>query len=186
MATEEGPGRLATLNGVQIYFEVHGAAGGTGEPLLLLHGFSGSSQDWKQLTTNTWDQDDAADILALFDDLLHMATRQPERVKAMVLASATPYFPRKRALSCASAPTTFPPRSGNACAAVIPGVGSGECHLCKHPGVREQLRRHEFHSASPFNGSGADSDRAGIPANGCRVPRAVKSRIRTPASSVTQ
>jgi pimeloyl-ACP methyl ester carboxylesterase len=25
--------------------------------------------------------------------LLHMATRQPERVKAMVLVSATPYFP---------------------------------------------------------------------------------------------
>ncbi|PYT95060.1 MAG: hypothetical protein DMG36_03125 [Acidobacteria bacterium] len=36
------PGRVETLNGVQLYFEVHG----TGEPLLLLHGFSGSSQDW--------------------------------------------------------------------------------------------------------------------------------------------
>lgn len=37
------PGRMETLNGVQLYFEVHG----TGEPLVLLHGFSGSSQDWK-------------------------------------------------------------------------------------------------------------------------------------------
>ena len=36
------PGRIETLNGQQFYFEVHG----TGEPLLLLHGFSGSSQDW--------------------------------------------------------------------------------------------------------------------------------------------
>src|SRR5437763_4540628 len=36
------PGRVETLNGVHLYFEVHG----TGEPLLLLHGFSGSSQDW--------------------------------------------------------------------------------------------------------------------------------------------
>ena len=35
-------GRIETLNGQQLYFEVHG----TGEPLLLLHGFSGSSQDW--------------------------------------------------------------------------------------------------------------------------------------------
>jgi pimeloyl-ACP methyl ester carboxylesterase len=30
------------LNGVPIYFEVHGSA----DPLLLLHGFSGCSQDW--------------------------------------------------------------------------------------------------------------------------------------------
>lgn len=36
------PGRIETLNGVQLYFEVHG----TGEPLVLLHGFAGSSQDW--------------------------------------------------------------------------------------------------------------------------------------------
>jgi len=35
-------GRIESLNGVQLYFEVHG----DGEPLLLLHGFSGSSQDW--------------------------------------------------------------------------------------------------------------------------------------------
>jgi pimeloyl-ACP methyl ester carboxylesterase len=130
MADEKSPGRIASLNGVQIYFEVHG----TGEPLLLLHGFSGSSQDWKPLTTK-WDndfelivpdlrghgrsgmlskpfrhQEAAADILALLDYLeigackglgmsaggnvlLHMATQQPERVKAMVLVSATPYFP---------------------------------------------------------------------------------------------
>jgi pimeloyl-ACP methyl ester carboxylesterase len=55
-------------------------------------------------------QDAAADILALLDHLkvdackglgmscggnvlLHMATMQPERIKAMVLVSATPYFP---------------------------------------------------------------------------------------------
>jgi pimeloyl-ACP methyl ester carboxylesterase len=130
MADEGAPGRLEAVNGVQIYFEVHG----TGEPLLLLHGFSGSSQDWKPLSTE-WDanfelivpdlrghgrssvlakpfrhQDAAEDILALLDHLeirackglgisgggnvlLHMATKQPERVRAMVLISATPYFP---------------------------------------------------------------------------------------------
>jgi pimeloyl-ACP methyl ester carboxylesterase len=55
-------------------------------------------------------QDAAADILALLDHLeigackglgisgggnvlLHMATKQPQRVQAMVLVSATPYFP---------------------------------------------------------------------------------------------
>jgi pimeloyl-ACP methyl ester carboxylesterase len=124
------PGRIEMLNGTEIYFEVHG----TGEPLVLLHGFSGSSQDWAA-TVAEWrtefqlivpdlrghgrssilsksfrHQDAAGDMLALLDHLkigackglgisgggnvlLHMATMQPERVKAMVLVSATPYFP---------------------------------------------------------------------------------------------
>lgn len=133
--TPGNPGRIETLNGVQIYFEVHGS----GEPLLLLHGFSGSSQDWKaqdwKALIAAWGADfqlimpdlrghgrsavlprpfrfdeAAADAFALLDllgihackglgisgggnVLLHMATRQPERVKAMVLVSATSYFP---------------------------------------------------------------------------------------------
>ena len=124
------PGRTETLNGIQLYFEVHG----TGEPLVLLHGFSGSSQDWKS-SIHEWGpyfqlilpdlrghgrsspllkpfrhEEAAADVFALLDHLgistfkgvgisgggnvlLHLATRQPARVKAMVLVSATPYFP---------------------------------------------------------------------------------------------
>ena len=119
-----------TLNGVSIYFEVHG----TGDPVLLLHGFSGSSQDWRQvaadwsssfqvivpdlrghgrsgtLTAPFRHRDAAADMLALLDHLgirackgvgisaggntlLHMAGRAPDRVSAMVIVSATPYFP---------------------------------------------------------------------------------------------
>lgn len=124
------PGRIEKLNGVEIYFEVRGS----GETLLLLHGFSGSSQDWKALTIQGLEsfqlimpdlrghgrssllsapfrhQDAAADILALLDHLkigvakgvgisaggnvlLHMATKRPECIQAMVLVSATPYFP---------------------------------------------------------------------------------------------
>src|SRR5258708_37128788 len=123
-------GRIETLNGAQIYFEVHGS----GEPVLLLHGFSGSSQDWMALAAEWGTQfqlivpdlrghgrsgilskplrhsEAARDMLALLDHLkvspckglgisgggnvlLHMATMQPERIKAMVLVSATPYFP---------------------------------------------------------------------------------------------
>jgi pimeloyl-ACP methyl ester carboxylesterase len=130
MTPSQSPGRIETLNGVQLYFEVHGS----GEPLLLLHGFSGSSQDWPPLTvgwcpqfqhilvdlrghgrssilTKPFRHDEAAaDVLALLDHLkisackgvgisgggnvlLHIATKQPERVKAIVLVSATPYFP---------------------------------------------------------------------------------------------
>ena len=121
---------LETLNGVQLYFEIHGS----GEPLVLLHGFTGSSQDWTALAaewstkfqiiipdmrghgrssnpSNTFRHDEAAtDIFALLDHLgigtfkglgvsgggnvlLHLATRQPARVKSMVLVSATSYFP---------------------------------------------------------------------------------------------
>jgi pimeloyl-ACP methyl ester carboxylesterase len=130
MAPAQSPGRIETLNGVQLYFEVHG----TGEPLVLLHGFSGSSQDW-MASASEWGtqfqlivpdlrghgrsgmlskpfrhEEAATDMLALLEHLgigackgvgvsaggnvlLHMATKQPERVKAMVLVSATPYFP---------------------------------------------------------------------------------------------
>ena len=119
-----------TLNGVEVYFEVHGS----GDPLVLLHGFSGCSQDWLPLVKD-WSQhfqliipdlrghgrsatlskpfrhaDAARDMLALLEHLgigafkglgvsaggnvlLHLATSQPERVKAMVLVSATSYFP---------------------------------------------------------------------------------------------
>jgi pimeloyl-ACP methyl ester carboxylesterase len=130
MTLQQSPGRIEMLNGVEVYFEVHGA----GEPLLLLHGFSGSSQDWRAVTAE-WGRDfqlivpdlrghgrssilskpfrhqeAAEDMLALLDHLgvttckslgvsgggnvlLHMSTKQPERVKAMVLVSATSYFP---------------------------------------------------------------------------------------------
>jgi len=122
--------QIETPGGARIYFDTHGS----GEPVLLLHGFSGSSQDWKPSVGQWGDglqlivpdlrghgrssilskpfrhRDAADDILAVLEHLgigackgvgisaggnvlLHMATRQPDRVKAMVLVSATPYFP---------------------------------------------------------------------------------------------
>jgi len=130
MTPTRPPGQIETLNGQQLYFEVHG----TGAPLLLLHGFSGSSQDWipsltqwgtrfqlilpdlrghgrSGILSKPFRHDDAAaDIFALLDHLgirtckgvgisaggnvlLHMATKQPDRISSMVLVSATPYFP---------------------------------------------------------------------------------------------
>lgn len=130
MTPAQSQGRIETVNGVQLYFEVEGS----GEPLVLLHGFSGSSQDWMASTSQLGTEfqlivpdlrghgcssllskpfrheEAASDILALLDHLgissckglgvsgggnvlLHMATKQPERIKAMVLVSATPYFP---------------------------------------------------------------------------------------------
>jgi pimeloyl-ACP methyl ester carboxylesterase len=121
---------IESLNGVQIYFEVQGS----GDPVLVLHGFSGCSQDWSALTAEfragrqlivpdlrghgrsihldkPFRHDEAAqDMIALLDHLglktfkglgvsgggnvlLHLATLQPARVKAMVLVSATSYFP---------------------------------------------------------------------------------------------
>lgn len=130
MVPASSPGRTEHLNGVEIYFEIHGS----GEPLILLSGFSGTSQDWKP-SLHEWGsgvqlivpdlrghgrasvlskpfrhEDAATDMFALLDYLgistfkgvgisaggnilLHMAIKQPARVKAMVLVSATPYFP---------------------------------------------------------------------------------------------
>ncbi|HTT64963.1 MAG TPA: alpha/beta hydrolase [Bryobacteraceae bacterium] len=123
---------IAACNGLQLYYTVHGS----GEHLLLLHGFGGAAVDWAALAAE-WAADfrvivpdlrghgrstnpasrfrhDAAagDIMALLDHLevpgcnglgvsaggnvlLHMATRCPERVKAMVLVSATTHFPEQ-------------------------------------------------------------------------------------------
>jgi pimeloyl-ACP methyl ester carboxylesterase len=141
----QSPGRIETLNGVQLYFEVHGA----GEPLLLLHGFSGSSQDWIPslaqwgsdfqlilpdlrghgrsgiLSKHFRHDDTATDMFALLDHLkinacsavgisaggnvlLHMATKQPARIKAMVLVSATPYFPAQARPLMNQYPDTLP------------------------------------------------------------------------------
>jgi len=118
------------LESVPLHYHVQG----DGEPLLMLHGFSGTGADWAPLAAE-WAADfrqimpdlrghgrsanpapefrhDAAagDVQALLDRLgiaefkglgvsgggnvlLHLATRQPERVKAMELVSATSHFP---------------------------------------------------------------------------------------------
>jgi len=133
MRAPEQPGQTVHLNGIDLYYEVHRA----GEPLLLLHGFTGCSGDWSyagrdqlasdyQLITpdarghgrstnpqkTLTHRQCALDFLALLDHLglqrckaigmsfggntlLHMATLQPERFEALVLVSATMYFPQQ-------------------------------------------------------------------------------------------
>jgi pimeloyl-ACP methyl ester carboxylesterase len=120
----------ADVDGLQLFYR----DAGSGEPLLLLHGFTGSGEDWKHVfpdqiaghriiapdlrghgrSTNPSGifkfADVARDIFALLDrigidrvkaigmsaganTLLHMATRQPHRVIAMIHVSGTPRFP---------------------------------------------------------------------------------------------
>lgn len=129
-------GQVAKVNGVEMYYEVHGKK--DGEPLLLLHGFFGSCKNWMSgglfdglvkeyrlilpdmrghgRSTNPdgkfTHRQAALDAFALLETLetkefraigsssggmvlLHMATQQPERVKAMVLVSTTHYFPQE-------------------------------------------------------------------------------------------
>jgi pimeloyl-ACP methyl ester carboxylesterase len=146
MSHVQPAGNTVVFNGIEIYFEQHG----TGEPVLLLHGFSGSSQDWKAslaewgdgfelivpdlrghgrsgiLATHFRHRDAAADMFALLDYLeigackgvgisgggnvlLHMAASRPERVKAMVVVSATPYFPAQARPIMRQYPETLPP-----------------------------------------------------------------------------
>jgi pimeloyl-ACP methyl ester carboxylesterase len=124
--------RLESIRGIRLYFDIYGS----GEPLLLLHGFTGSSMDWAELArewsgrfqiiapdlrghgrsenpaSNFRHADAAEDILGVLDHLgiektkglgvsaganvlLHMATKQPDRVTALVLVSGTSYFPEQ-------------------------------------------------------------------------------------------
>jgi len=125
-------GQTIAINGMEMYYEVHG----TGEPLILLHGGAGAGINWSLIfkeppvgfrlivpdlrghgrSTNpsaefTFRQS-ALDVFAMLDHLgierfkaigvslgaktlLHVATQQPGRVAAMVLVSATPYFPEQ-------------------------------------------------------------------------------------------
>lgn len=126
-------GQLAHINATKLYFEIRGQ----GDPLLLLHGFTGSGADWRyaggeQLEQNfqlivpdarghgrsdnperaVTHKQYAADVLELLNHLgierckaigmsfgantlLHVAIRQPERIKAMVLVSGALYFPEQ-------------------------------------------------------------------------------------------
>jgi pimeloyl-ACP methyl ester carboxylesterase len=142
---KESIGNVTAVNGIEMYFEREGH----GPPLVLLHGFFGSSGDWVHLfdraalarertllvpdlrghgrTTNPagiiTHRQCALDVFALLDQLgierfkavgmsfggnalLHMATQQPERVEAMVLAGSPSYFPgQARAIMGAIADT---------------------------------------------------------------------------------
>jgi len=124
------PGQTVSLNGMEMYYETRGE----GEPLVLLHGFTGAGSNWSLLFPEPVDgyqliipdlrghgrstnpsmefthRQSALDVFALLDriqierfqaigmsagakTLLHMGTQQPDRIEAMVLVSATPYFP---------------------------------------------------------------------------------------------
>jgi pimeloyl-ACP methyl ester carboxylesterase len=136
-------------NGIELYYEVEG----NGEPLLLLHGMTGSHEDWEHAgrqeflskyrlitpdarwhgrSTNpekTFSHRQCAhDTLALLDHLgiqrcraigvsmggnilLHVATIEPERIEAMVLVSATMYFPEQARAIMRAFPVEHQPAS---------------------------------------------------------------------------
>jgi pimeloyl-ACP methyl ester carboxylesterase len=121
------------LNDLEMHYEIEGA----GESLLLLHGGTGSHQDWAYAGrdefvreysviapdarghgatsnphTEITHRQCALDMLELLDHLciskcraigfsmggnilLHMATMRPDRLQAMIVVSATLYFPKQ-------------------------------------------------------------------------------------------
>ncbi len=52
MKSESTAGQVASINGIQMYYEIRGE----GEPLVLLHGFTGAGSDWRYV----FDLDDLA------------------------------------------------------------------------------------------------------------------------------
>ena len=132
MTTSLPPGQTVTLNGMQMYYVL----AGQGEPLVLLHGYTGASNDWAVIFDDLvreyqlvipdlrghgrsinplrefTHRQAALDVVALLDHLgierfkaigisgggnllLYLATQHPSRVVAMVLVSATSYFPEQ-------------------------------------------------------------------------------------------
>jgi pimeloyl-ACP methyl ester carboxylesterase len=129
------------VNGLEIHYEIRGS----GEPLLLLHGFGGCGRDWEPFVAALSEdfrliipdlrghgrssnpsgrfshREVATDVLALLDriapgpikaigistggmSLLHVATRDPGRIEAMVLVGVAPHFPEQaRAITRAAA-----------------------------------------------------------------------------------
>ena len=121
---------IARINDFEMYYQQDGQ----GEPLVLLHGFTGCSDDWFPFVDRLMDghrliipdlrghghsnnpgtsfthRQCALDVCALLDSLgidrcdaiglstgaktlLHVATRQPSRLRRMVLVSGAPYYP---------------------------------------------------------------------------------------------
>lgn len=139
--------RTAPVNGIEMRYEIRG----TGEDLVLLHGFSGCGRTWEPFVDALAKEyrliipdlrghggstgsdgpfthrQSAADVLALLDrlgvkrvramgistggmTLLHAATRQPDRIEAMVLIGATTHFPEQaRKIMRGAAVETLPP-----------------------------------------------------------------------------
>ncbi len=146
-AQSEPPGKIAKVNGIDMHYQERG----TGEPLLLLHGFGGCATEWApfaevlaqdyrvisvDLRGHGWStnqsgtftmRQSAEDIAALLDELgiaktramgisaggmtlLHLATKHPERIDAMVLIGASTHFPTEtRHISAGTHYETLPP-----------------------------------------------------------------------------
>jgi pimeloyl-ACP methyl ester carboxylesterase len=147
LAQPRAPGRIVEVNGIDMHYEERGS----GNPVLLLHGFGGCGAEWRPIaealasdyrvitvdlrghgwSTNPQNafsmRQSADDVAALLDrlrlprvralgisaggmTLLHLATRQPERIEAMVLIGATTHFPEQaRAIMRGVSTETLPP-----------------------------------------------------------------------------
>ncbi len=126
------PGKLLEVDGIRLHYQERGS----GEPLLLLHGFGACGNDWNDIADDLarswrviipdlrghgWSTNpsnrftmrrSSEDIAALLDhlglrrvkamgisaggmNLLHLATREPERFEALVLIGASTHLPQQ-------------------------------------------------------------------------------------------
>lgn len=87
----------ALVNGIHLYYEVHG----NGPPQLLLHGFGGQAKHWypfiPELSARfqliVVDLRHSTGTSAGGMALLHIATSEPKRIESLVLINATTHFP---------------------------------------------------------------------------------------------
>lgn len=129
-AQQRAPGQIVEVNGLQLHYQEKGS----GEPLLLLHGFGACGADWGAIAdelardyrviipdlrghgwstnpTNRFSmRQSSEDIAALLDhlgleqvkamgisaggmNLLHLASREPDRIETLVLIGASTHYP---------------------------------------------------------------------------------------------
>ena len=97
--------------------------------------------------------------------LLHMATMEPERVKAMVVVSTTMYFPDQARADHGRGPHRKTSRFGMGAMRKRHDLGDEQILrlVGMDPLAQRQLRRHEFHADGSVSNQSSHADRAGRP-----------------------
>ena len=86
MKSESIARQVASINGIEMYYEIRGE----GEPLMLLHGFTGAGSDWRYV----FDLDESGEVLAVdtFPICAGTAARRIRRVQFTHRQSALDMF----------------------------------------------------------------------------------------------
>ena len=118
--------------------------------------------------------------------LLHMATQQPERIDAMVLVSATPYFPAQARAAMAQLSVDAFSDADWAAQRQRHVHGDDQIRMLfdQMRGLKDQPRRHGVHAAAAGDDHRAHADRARRPRSAVPVELALEMYRAIPGSAL--